>query len=53
MHLFTQATIFRLSQAGVVVCNWVAVWGKTYRDRDGGRNYENKGVMGQVYPALD
>ena len=53
MHLFTQATIFRLSQAGVVVCNWVAVWGELYWDRDRGRDYKIMGVMRQVYPSLD
>ena len=50
--LSTQATMHRLTQAGVVCCNWVAVWGELYRDHDSGRDAEVMGVMAGAYPAL-
>lgn len=50
--LSTQATMLRLTQAGVIVLNWVAVWGELYRDHDSPLEEEVMQVMGRTYPAL-
>ncbi|MGF1475569.1 MAG: isochorismatase family protein [Geminicoccaceae bacterium] len=50
--LTTHATMHRLSQAGVIVCNWVAVWGELHRDHDVANDAEIMGVMAEAYPAL-
>lgn len=50
--LATQATMIRLAQAGVIVCNWVAVWGELHRDHDDPRDPEIMQVMAKAYPAL-
>ena len=52
-QLSTQATMHRLTQAGVVCCNWVAVWGELYRDHEGEYDdAEVMQVMAKAYPAL-
>lgn len=51
--LSTQATMLRLNQAGVIVCNWVAVWGELHRDHDSPEDEEVMQVIAQHIPALD
>ena len=51
--LTTQATMLRLQQAGVTVCNWVTVWGEIYRDHNSPEDPQVMGQLAQRYPALD
>ena len=50
--LITQATMLRLTQAGVTVCNWVAVWGELHRDHNNPEDQALMQAMGEAYPAL-
>jgi len=50
--LTTQATMIRLAQAGVIVCNWVSVWGELHRDHDAPNDPEIMAVMAKAYPAM-
>ncbi len=51
--LTTQATMMRLNAAGVVLTNWVSVWGELHRDHNAENDAEVMGMMAEHLPALD
>lgn len=50
--LTTHAAMSRMSQAGVIVTNWVAIWGELLRDHEHPKDKELMQTVGEAIPAL-
>lgn len=50
--LTTQAAMIRMSQAGVIPTNWVAIWAELLRDHDAPQDAQVMEVLGDAIPAI-
>lgn len=50
--LTTQAAMIRISQAGVIVTNWVGIWGELLRDHKHPKDQETMQTVAQHIPAM-
>lgn len=50
--LTTHAAMIRMSQAGVIVTNWAAIWGELLRDHNNSEDEPSMQVVGEHIPAL-
>lgn len=50
--LTTQAAMIRMSQAGVIVTNWVGIWGELLRDHNNPEDQPSMQVVAEHIPAM-